>query len=116
MTVTEAYHVMLRVSVFTLSITIFACLFRAILGPRFTDRVVSVNIIGPQVIAMIAVLSFLLDESRLVDIAVVYAMISFLAIVVLSKCYLLTKHASQLDPRRKHTPQGHSGKGEGAAQ
>ena len=101
MEVQEAYHIMLLVGIFTLSVTIFASLFRAIIGPRFTDRVLSVNVIGTQAIAMIAILSFLLEESSLVDIAVVYAMISFLAIVVLSKCYLLTKHIDILVPARR---------------
>ena len=98
MSVADAYSILLRISMLTLSITIFACLFRAILGPRFTDRVLAVNIIGIKTIVMIAILSFLLDESSLVDIAGVYAMISFLAIVVLSKCYRLTRQTNPLDP------------------
>ena len=88
----RANQILLWVSVLTLSITIFACLFRAILGPRYTDRVMSVNLIGTKAVVMIALLSFLLDEEGLIDIAVVYAMVSFLAIVVLSKCYLHRKH------------------------
>ena len=92
MSLERAYQILLWASILTLSVTIFACLFRAILGPRFTDRVMSVNIIGTKAVAMIALLSFLLDEEGLIDIAVVYAMISFLAIVVLSKCYLHKKH------------------------
>ena len=106
MEIKDAYHIMLLAGIFTLSITIFASLFRAVLGPRFTDRVLSVNVIGTQAIAMIAILSFLLDEGSLVDIAVVYAMISFLAIVVLSKCYLLTRHADRLIPPRKQANKG----------
>ena len=99
MSLENAYTILLWGSMLTLSITIFACLFRAILGPRFTDRVMSVNIIGTKAVVMIALLSFLLDEEGLIDIAVVYAMISFLAIVVLSKCYLHKKHIAH-----PHTP------------
>lgn len=91
-TIERAYEVMLWGAVFFLSASIFFCLLRGVLGPRFTDRVVSVNIIGTKTIIMIAALSFLLHETGLVDIAIVYAMISFLAVVVLSKCYLLPHH------------------------
>ena len=100
MSLADAYTIMLRISTITLSVIIFACLFRAILGPRFTDRVMAVNVIGTNVVVMIAVLSFLLDDGSLVDIAALYAMISFLTVVVLSKCYMLTKHVSALNPLR----------------
>ena len=92
MSLERANQILFWAAMLTLSITIFACLFRAILGPRFTDRVMSVNVIGTKAVAMIALLSFLLGEEGLIDIAVVYAMISFLAIVVLSKCYLHKRH------------------------
>ena len=88
----NAYKIMLWCGISFLSITILFCLLRGVLGPRFTDRVVSVNIAGTKTIIMIAILSFLLEESALIDIAMVYALISFLAVVVLSKCYLLLNH------------------------
>ena len=94
MFIEKANHILLWVGMLTLSVTIFACLFRAILGPRFTDGIVSVNLVGTKAVTMIAILTFLLDEEFLADIAVVYAMISFLAVVVLSKCYLHRKHMS----------------------
>ena len=86
------YRGMLWGGIVCLSVSILLCLLRGVLGPRFTDRVVSVNIIGSKTIIMIAFLSFLLEEDGLVDIALVYALISFLAVVVLSKCYLLPHH------------------------
>ena len=92
MSLERAHQILFLVSMLTLSVTVFTCLFRAILGPRFTDRVMSVNVIGTKAVAMIALLSFLLDEEGLIDIAVVYAMISFLAIVILSRCYLHKRH------------------------
>ena len=94
-----AYKILLWCGISFLSVTIFFCLFRGVLGPRFTDRVVSVNIIGTKTIIMIALLSFLLEESALVDIAMVYALISFLAVVVLSKCYLLPHHPNPANAR-----------------
>ena len=44
--------------------------------------------IGTYVIMIIAVLTVLLGEQWLADIAAIYAMISFLAVVVLTKIYI----------------------------
>ena len=62
-------------------------MIRAILGPRITDRIVAVNMIGTMVIMMIAILAVLLGEDSLADVSLIYAMISFLAVVVLTKVY-----------------------------
>lgn len=68
---------------------LFMCaLVRAVRGPRVTDRLVAVNMIGTMTIAIIAILAEILDEGSLVDICLIYAMISFLAIVVLTKVYM----------------------------
>ena len=41
-----------------------------------------------MVMVMIAVLSLLLKEGFLVDICLIYAMVSFLAVIVISKVYM----------------------------
>ena len=79
------------------ALLVFFCFIRAIKGPTIADRVVCVNMIGTIVIIIIALLTVLLDEAWLADIAAVYAMISFLAVVVLTKIYIgvyREKHSS----------------------
>ena len=85
---TEAYKLLFSVVLAVLGILLFLCLLRAILGPRIADRVVGINMIGTIVIMMIAILSLMLGEGYLVDIAIIYAMLSFLAVVVLAKIYI----------------------------
>ena len=99
----KAYSVLLWISTVFLSVYVCACLVRAILGPRFTDRVVAINIICTQTIIMIAILSCLFQNSSLLDIAIVYAMIGFLAVVVLSKCYIMPYHTNPLDLGTKNS-------------
>ena len=65
-----------------LALLILATLVRAVLGPRFTDRIVAVNVIGTLVIAELMVLSVRLKEEFLVDIALVFALLSSLSVVV----------------------------------
>jgi len=90
----NAYSTLLWFSVELVSVLVCVCFVRAILGPRFTDRIVSINVICTQTIIMIAILSCLFRESNLLDIAIIYAMIGFLAVVVLSKCYIMPQHAN----------------------
>lgn len=78
------YYLLIGSTIF-LSITIFFCLLRAVLGPRFTDRIIAANIIGTKVIVLISVLSLIIGEGYLVDICLIYAIISFLSVVVLAK-------------------------------
>ena len=82
------YHYLFIVILIILAVMLFACLIRAIKGPRIADRLMAVNMMGTMVMVMIAILALLLDEGYLVDVCLVYAMISFLAVVVLSKVYI----------------------------
>lgn len=84
----ETYEVLFIGIVIIIAFMLFICLLRAVKGPRLTDRIVAVNMMGTMVIIMITVLALLLGESYLVDISLIYAMISFLAVVVLSKVYI----------------------------
>ncbi|MBR4333581.1 MAG: sodium:proton antiporter [Clostridia bacterium] len=68
-----------------LGICLFVCLFRAFRGPTAADRVIAVNMTGTIVITLILFLSLLLKEGYLVDIALIYAMLSFLAVVLLCR-------------------------------
>lgn len=67
------------------SILLFLCLLRACLGPTVADRLISINMMGTMVMVIIALLAVMKNEGYLVDISMIYAMISFLAVIVLSK-------------------------------
>jgi len=83
----KAYQLLMAASLGVMVIYAMLCLIRCIRGPRISDRVLAVNMIGTLTIAMVVVFVVLLGEGYLVDIALVYAMISFLAVIVLSKVY-----------------------------
>ena len=83
-----AYQALFTAVLLVLGGLMFFCLLRAVLGPRVADRVVGINMIGTIVIDMVAVLALLLNEGYLVDIAIIYAMLSFLAVVLLVKIYI----------------------------
>ena len=72
-------------AVIVLAVLIIVSLIRSVRGPRIADRIIAVNMIGTMVILILAILSVYLEESYLVDVCLIYAMISFLAVVVLTK-------------------------------
>ena len=75
----QAYHI---------AIMVVLCLVRAIIGPRVADRIVAVNMMGTMVMVIIAILALMLEEGYLADICLIYAMLSFLAVIVLTKVYM----------------------------
>lgn len=100
----KAYGIFFTGALIVLAILVVLCLVRAIIGPRIADRIVSVNMTGTMVIVIIAILALMLEEGYLVDICLIYAMISFLAVIVLVKVYM----GVYLEGKRKE-PNDHNG-------
>ena len=97
-----AYETLFTVVLVILGVLLFPCLLRAVRGPRIADRVVGINMIGTIIIMMVAVLALMLDEGYLVDIAIIYAMLSFLAVVVLVKIYIGVYLAQKNKEDKRH--------------
>ena len=88
MTVAGAYDVLFQSALVVLAVMTLLCLIRAIQGPRIADRIVSINMISTLTIAMICILAIRQNQGYLVDVALIYALIGFLAVVVLCKVYM----------------------------
>lgn len=74
-----------KISIIILSLTIFLCMYRAIKGPSNADRIIAINVIGTKVIVILLLVSFILHETYFIDTALVYALISFTASIIISK-------------------------------
>ena len=83
-----AYEVVFTVLPIILAIMVLICLIRAIKGPKIADRIVAINMMGTITMVIIAILAVKMDEGYLVDICIIYAMISFLAVTLLTKVYM----------------------------
>ena len=79
------YRMMMGGAMILLGVFLFVCLFRAVRGPATADRVIAVNMTGTVVILLIVLLTLLTGEGYLMDIALIYAMLSFLAVVLLCR-------------------------------
>ncbi len=82
------YEIVYTAALVIIGLLIIACLIRAIRGPRIADRVIAANMIGTLAVITICILSFVMNEGYLVDIAMIYTMLSFLAVVLLTKVYM----------------------------
>lgn len=76
------------ICIIILTVLAFFCLIRTIKGPRLADRIMGTNMIGTMTIAIIALLAVYLNESSIIDICVIYAVMSFVAVIVLAKIYI----------------------------
>lgn len=81
------YDMILTAAVIVLAVLIIISMIRSVLGPGIADRIIAVNMTGTMIIIIIAILSVYLDENYLVDVCLIYAMLSFLGVVVLCKVY-----------------------------
>ncbi len=71
-----------------LGICMICVLIRVIRGPRLADRIVAVNMVGTMTDVIMIMLSIVLKEAWLLDVALLYTLISFLAVIVLTKVYM----------------------------
>jgi multicomponent Na+:H+ antiporter subunit F len=59
--------------------------YRIIRGPTMPDRVIAVNVVGSNVVIVIALLAAAIGEPGALDIALVYALLNFLLSIAISK-------------------------------
>jgi len=105
MNIQNAYEMLYTGVLVVLSVLTLLCLVRAIQGPRVADRIVSINMISTLTISMILILAMRLGEGYLADVALIYALIGFLAVVVLCKVYMgiaLEKREKQEKEENSH--------------
>ena len=87
MELVQQYNILFYGILSVLALMLALCLMRAVIGPKIADRLVALNMMGTMVIVSIALLAVIKKQGYLVDICLIYAMISFLAVVVLTRIY-----------------------------
>ena len=96
----RAYDILFTVMLIFFAVCTMFALVRAVRGPRIADRIMAVNMTGTLAIMMLAILAVKLKESYLLDVSLIYGLISFVAVCVLCSIYItvhLKKQASRED-------------------
>lgn len=65
--------------------TMALALIRALKGPTIYDRILAVNVFGTKTVLVVALVTFVSGHADLIDVALVYAMINFIAVVAVLK-------------------------------
>ncbi len=106
----NAWNTLYTVALIVLGILILLCLLRVFRGPRTADRLMGVNMITTLVILVICILSLLLKEEYLTDVALIFSMLGCLAVVVLTRI-LSARNTADDQKRSESKPQLQSTKG-----
>ena len=84
----DAVRLLLQFGTLFLAVTMCLCLIRAVTGPKLADRIIATNMICVKTILLIVIVGINIGEEFLVDVALVYALLSFLAVVVFTRFML----------------------------
>jgi len=66
-------------------IAVVLTLLRAIRGPSVFDRILAVNAMGSTSVGLVALMGFLNERPDFLDVALVYALINFIATIAVLK-------------------------------
>ena len=72
---------MLEVTAVAVLVTMALALLRAFFGPTVYDRILALNMFGTKTVLLIAVSGFLTGRPEWLDLALVYALISFITLL-----------------------------------
>ncbi|MBQ6662381.1 MAG: sodium:proton antiporter [Firmicutes bacterium] len=78
-------HNYLIVTAILLSFFIFLSLIYAILGKRFTDKIVATNMIGSLGVNIIVIIAVFQGKDYILDVGLIFALLSFLTVIILCR-------------------------------
>ncbi len=75
----------LVITLVVLALLLLASLARVVIGPTVWDRLLGMNLITTKIVMAIAVMAVLMDRTFLVDVAIVYALLGFIASILIAR-------------------------------
>lgn len=83
------------VSIALIALSLLIAFVRMVLGPTLADRVVALDMMTTLIIAFCGIVAVLTSDSAFLDVAIVLALVGFLATVALAR------YAERRDPENK---------------
>ena len=84
----QCYHYLFWGALVLLGLGLLAVMVYIIRARLTVDRIIGINLTGTLVAIIIAILAYLLDEDYLADMAIVYVVLSFIAVMMLCRIYI----------------------------
>lgn len=85
-------------------VTMALALVRALLGPTVFDRILAVNMFGSATVLMISIVGFMISRTDLVDIALIYALVSFTGTIAVLRFVEYERAVAAADARKGARP------------
>lgn len=79
------FKMFLIFSVFILSISIIMIMYRVVKGPSVPDRIIAMDTIGINLIAIMAILSIILRTYAFFDVILLFGILSFIGTIAFSE-------------------------------
>lgn len=89
---------MLLAALIAILVTMALVLVRAFAGPTVYDRVLAMNMFGTKTVLLIAVGGYMLGWTSFTDVALLYAMLNFIATIAIMRFFEQYEDARQ-EPR-----------------
>lgn len=84
----QCYHDLFWGALVLLGLGLLAVMVYIIRARLTVDRIIGINLIGTLVAIIISILTYLLGEDYLADVAIVYVVLSFIAVMLLCRIYI----------------------------
>ncbi len=84
----NAYSTLYLTALLCDAVAMALTLIRCITGKRIVDRIICVNMMCNEATLAIAILALYLRQSYLLDVCLIYVMLSFLAVLILTKVFI----------------------------
>ena len=96
LTIQQCYNYLFWGVLAALAVCVIAVLLYILRSRLTVDRIIGINLTGTLVAIIIAILAYLLGEDYLADVAIVYVVLSFIAVMLLCRIYInLYQHKRQ---------------------
>ena len=83
-----AYNILFYGAIIAIAVLIIISLIRTITGKLTADKIIGLNMTSTLTVLAMIILTALLGEDYIADIAIVYVMLSFISILILAKIYI----------------------------
>ena len=101
MSIEAAYRLLFQGTLIVLAAMAIAALIRTVTGRLTVDKIIGINLISTIVVIAIMILTVLLGEDYLADVALIYVMISFVTVMLLCKIYINLFAEGRDQPKKK---------------
>ena len=83
-----AYNILFFGAVIVIAVLIIISLIRTITGKLTADKIIGLNMTSTLTVLAMIILTALLGDDYIADIAIIYVMLSFISILILAKIYI----------------------------